>query len=124
MSFMKNTLTFSSVYKSIVRLETISLPPFVVLTGRNGSGKTHLLEAIRDGNLISSIAPNRNSDVLVYDSTTIVPKDTGRFDPTQERVRRSNWFTAIRNAQEKDFPAIKNAAIANGVPSALCTSLT
>ena len=51
-------------YKSIVAPCQFELPSFVVLTGKNGSGKTHLLEAISqkeyseikyNGNVISNI---------------------------------------------------------------------
>ncbi|MGV7222148.1 MAG: AAA family ATPase [Nitrospinales bacterium] len=39
-------LEFLSRYKSILQFKSIELPQFTVLTGVNGSGKTHLLEAI------------------------------------------------------------------------------
>ena len=36
-------------YKSINTLTTEELPDFAVLIGRNGSGKTQLLNAIKEG---------------------------------------------------------------------------
>lgn len=39
-------ITFKSAYKSIPRELQFDLPNFCVLTGKNGSGKSHLLEAI------------------------------------------------------------------------------
>ena len=39
-------LTFAKPYMSIQQFEKIELPDFTILTGRNGSGKTHLLKAI------------------------------------------------------------------------------
>lgn len=36
-------------YLSLPPIESLKLPPLVVLTGRNGSGKTHLLKGISDG---------------------------------------------------------------------------
>lgn len=46
-------LRFDKSHKSIKSLPTIKLPNFCVLTGPNGSGKTHLLEAINNGHVIA-----------------------------------------------------------------------
>ncbi len=44
-------------YKSIEAIaEPIELPRFAVLTGRNGAGKTHLLQGIADGTIVLSSA--------------------------------------------------------------------
>ena len=42
-------LSFANNHISICQFDTVELPDFVVLTGRNGSGKTHLLQAIKAG---------------------------------------------------------------------------
>lgn len=42
-------LSFENNHISICQFDTVELPDFVVLTGRNGSGKTHLLQAIKAG---------------------------------------------------------------------------
>jgi AAA15 family ATPase/GTPase len=60
---MDNKLSFKTVHKSIIGLSDINLPNLVVLTGRNGSGKTHLLEAINEGNVSSTLVPNFKTDV-------------------------------------------------------------
>lgn len=44
-------LTFASKYLSIKKFDPTDLPDFTVLTGLNGSGKTHLLKAIEGGNI-------------------------------------------------------------------------
>lgn len=43
-------LSFEKTHISIRQFDSVDLPDFVVLTGRNGSGKTHLLQAIKAGN--------------------------------------------------------------------------
>lgn len=43
-------------YKSITKVQEFELPDFVVLTGKNGSGKSHLMELM-----------TRNADCLVFD---------------------------------------------------------
>ncbi len=120
---MINTITFSSIYKSIVRLDETELPHFVVLTGRNGSGKTHLLEALNQGSVSSSLVTDHNIDVLLYDWNSIIPKDTGIFYPSQYQTNRSNWFTQIRAHQNQVFPGLQQQAIGLGVPAEHCTTI-
>ncbi|WP_165383830.1 ATP-dependent endonuclease [Pseudoalteromonas sp. CO342X] len=100
------------------------MPKLVVLTGRNGSGKTHLLEAINEGNVRSTLAPNFQSDVLLFDWNSIIPKDTGVFHPSQHQTQRSNWFQQIRMQQENSLKQIQQQAISWGIPAEHCTTLT
>lgn len=44
-------LKFQRQHNSISTFEPVELPDFTVLTGVNGAGKSHLLEAIRDGHV-------------------------------------------------------------------------
>lgn len=120
---MENKLTFSSIHKSIVRLPEIDLPKFVVLTGKNGSGKTHLLEAIKQGSVKSTLVVDTNSDVLLFDWNNIIPKDTGVFHPYQHQTLRTNWFTQIRTLQGNCFPSLRQQAINLGIPDAYCSTL-
>jgi len=50
-------LTFINAYKSISSFPETEIPDLVILTGVNGAGKSHLLEAINSGCIqIDSIA--------------------------------------------------------------------
>ncbi|SDJ73278.1 AAA domain-containing protein, putative AbiEii toxin, Type IV TA system [Ferrimonas sediminum] len=120
---MENKLSFKMVHKSIVSLSDTSLPELVVLTGRNGSGKTHLLEAINEGKIQSSLVTNHQTDVLLFDWNSIIPKDTGIFHPSQHQTQRSNWFQQIRTHQENSFKQVQQQAIALGIPAKHCTSM-
>lgn len=120
---MANVLTFSTVHKSITSLNSIDLPAFTVLTGRNGSGKTHLLTAIRDGRVVSSLVNDKSTDVRFFDWATIVPKDTGIFDPWQENSRRSQWFSMLRQHRDTAFSNLQQQVVSLGVPYAYCTSI-
>lgn len=120
---LENQLTFESIYKSITNFEFCKLPGLVVLTGINGSGKTHLLSAIKGGNIRSSLANDYTNDIRLFDSTNIVPADTGAFDPHQHQAQRSNYFQSIRNHRDGVFPALRNIAISLGVPAKYCSSL-
>ena len=118
-----HNLRFHRVHKSITSFETIDLPKFVVLTGLNGSGKTHLLTAIKGGHVTSSLVANLATDVRLFNSTDIVPTDTGSFDPAQEQTKRSNWFQTMQNQREQQFPQLQQTVLGLGVPAHLCTSL-
>lgn len=120
---MTHTLTFLSSYKSLFRFETATLPAFVVLTGRNGSGKTHLLEAIRDGKIRSSLINDPAQDVRFFTAQTIIPTDTGMFDPFQEQSQRSQFFKIMETHRDSSFPQLQSYAIQLGVPANLCTSI-
>lgn len=120
---MPNTLQFNSVHKSITQLDEITLPNFVVLTGRNGSGKTHLLTAIAGGQVRSSLVENIDTDVRMFDSTSIIPTDTGVFDPSQNQSQRSQWFNVIRTQREQRFPSLQQFVMQQGVPAHHCSTL-
>lgn len=120
---MTNTLTFSSVHKSISQFDEITLPNFVVLTGRNGSGKTHLLSAIQAGKIKSSLVSDIKTDVRIFDSSTIIPTDTGMFDPAQNQTQRSQWFNIIESNREQNFPTLQQFILQLGVPGQHCSSI-
>jgi uncharacterized protein (DUF952 family)/ABC-type multidrug transport system ATPase subunit len=77
-------LELTSTHKSLSPFE-IELPRFVVLTGPNGSGKTHLLEAIsNDG--ISNLNKNgqKMRSIRLIPSFSLEPSETSREPfPTQ-----------------------------------------
>ena len=120
---MQNQITFSAVHKSITNLEEITMPGFVVLTGRNGSGKTHLLTAIKAGKIKSSLVSDIDVDVKYFDSSTIIPTDTGIFDPAQAQTQRSQWFVTIENRRKEMLPNLQSFAIERGIPSQYCSSI-
>jgi len=62
-------LKFEKDYKSIKGTEEkadISLPDFTVLTGLNGSGKTHVLEAINVGDLVCDKIGTETISLMTY----------------------------------------------------------
>jgi predicted ATPase len=58
-------LTHVSRFKSILDLPPTELPSFTLITGVNGAGKTHLLQAIQAGSVHVDIAPEHLRDPLV-----------------------------------------------------------
>ncbi|EIA1555049.1 AAA family ATPase [Vibrio parahaemolyticus] len=121
---MENKLSFRAIHKSIVSLTDTSLPKLVVLTGLNGSGKTHLLESINEGKTTSSLVSDYQTEVLLFDWNNIIPRDTGVFHSSQYQTKRSTWFQQIRVQQEKNFNTLQQQAINLGVPAEHCTSIS
>jgi len=83
-------LTLINAYKSISSFQETELPDFVIITGVNGAGKSHLLEAINSGCIqIDSIAAtNQTRPIRLFNWTNLVPNDSGAFASyqiTQER---------------------------------------
>ena len=59
-------LSFAQPHKSIQDFNSIELPDFTVLTGVNGSGKTHLLEAIKDNHCRIQVQGKDVSDSILF----------------------------------------------------------
>ena len=63
-------------YLSINNLDGVDLPDFTLLIGRNGIGKTQLLDAIAGGSVsVSSIS---NSEIEKYDINSFQPRNSGQ----------------------------------------------
>lgn len=90
-------LSFIRSHKSIRFLPVIELPDFVVLTGINGAGKSHLLEAIESGLIqIDDIEFNKQTrPVRRFDWMNLIPQDTGAFAAYQITQERSNFWNEI-----------------------------
>ncbi|MBU3035482.1 ATP-binding protein [Tritonibacter mobilis] len=77
---MPQKLTFQSPYLSIQSLNSVELPDFALVTGVNGSGKSHLLMAISSES-IKSDAVSQTSEVSIFTWDTLVPKDQNEAKP-------------------------------------------
>ncbi len=64
-------------YLSIKKMNGFDLPDFAVLIGRNGVGKTQLLDAIMKGS--ASVSDLPISEIEKYDINTFQPRDSGLF---------------------------------------------
>ena len=74
-------------YMSIEALTTEDLPAFAVLIGRNGAGKTQLLDALKEGK--ATIADIAVDEIEKYDMVTFRPPNSG------EANRHANQFAQI-----------------------------
>ncbi len=74
--------TWKREYKSIkgLRLPCIEFPDFVLLTGANGSGKTHFLESIRDGHtdvyIDGDVIPLKEITAIAFGTLSVGGQDS------------------------------------------------
>lgn len=92
-------LTFSQQHKSITNLPTVELPNFTVITGTNGSGKTHLLEAIKSGAVTIADLPRSDGNILSFDWGNFAAKVTETASPDQIYKQREHAIAQAINAQ-------------------------
>ena len=112
-------LTFVSSYLSISSFPEIDLPDFTLLTGRNGAGKTHLLQALQNGNVRADCAPNPTQGTArFYDFNSMIPQDTGVFTTETLRSERIEAFQHFSNAKQQShlFEGLRNAIRTHGLP--------
>lgn len=86
-------ITYKSDYLSITQFNTVELPDFIVLTGINGSGKTHLLEAIQKGHV--SIEGQEEKSIIYFDYRNFYLENEAEFNAYQlisERESAWNYF--------------------------------
>lgn len=92
-------LLFNRPYKSIQRFLPIELPSFTVLTGVNGAGKSHLLEAIESNAVtIEGVPPNQQNGekpIRRFDWNSLVPQDTGAFSSAQISSEQSGFWNEV-----------------------------
>ena len=96
-------------YLSIKTMNGFDLPDFAVLIGRNGVGKTQLLDAIMKGS--ASVSDLPILEIEKYDINTFQPRDSGRYawgnsdfaERTAELYFSKKSGTAIADIAEKIF---------------------
>ncbi len=101
-------LSFLRVHKSIASFPETELPNFVVLTGVNGAGKSHLLEAIENGSMqIDDIVVNNQTrPIRRFDWTNLIPQDTGAFAPYQITQERHGFWNEFSQYIKENRPQI------------------
>lgn len=78
----------------------MDVPNFTVITGTNGSGKTHLLEAIKNGEVEVTGCPRNEGIVLQFDWTSFAAKVSENASPDQVHQQRENAITAALQQQD------------------------
>jgi energy-coupling factor transporter ATP-binding protein EcfA2 len=92
-------LQLISPYQSINSLISPDMPDFVVLTGPNGSGKTHLLRGIESGQISVDGLKKDGAQARFFDATNIVPANSGSF--SSQTLKQLRVQTIARLEQYK-----------------------
>ena len=74
-------------YKSIQTLETEELPDFAILIGRNGAGKSQILNALKEGQAV--IPGMRVDEIELYDMVSFSPPNANVADRQANQFARS-----------------------------------
>lgn len=100
-------LQFKTEFMSITEFEPIQLTNFSILTGVNGSGKTHLLLALRDGNSqIDSIVPK---DIVFFDFAKFkIDNEQAFFKDQITQEREAAWNFFIETVNRGNMPHIQS----------------
>lgn len=117
------TLSFYRQNRSIKSLDDISLPSLVVLTGRNGSGKSHLLEAISIGSIRTNITNEPRRDIGIFNWNTIVPTSSGSYSIGDWSAAVEATIKHIENIREAALTNTRNQLEANGGDASLLDSI-
>lgn len=114
-------LTYDKDFRTITRFDSFDLPSFVVLTGQNGSGKTHLLNAIVAKHInVEDEPPIENIVSFNYEDFRL--DDEVDFNPQSlqnEKDASWKWFVKlllpkirkIRGDLEDNYQIIKDECI-------------
>jgi hypothetical protein len=94
-------LTFQAAHISIKAFPTIELPPFTVLTGLNGAGKSHFLDALQTGHIRADCAPDPQKHITSFNWTNMVPGDPGQFDGQTLVQERTQIWSALEQARQQ-----------------------
>ncbi len=83
-------LKFNDKYLSIEQFDTVEIPDFMVLTGVNGSGKSHLLEALKNKKV--EIIGMENSNIVLFNYENFRLDNEPEFNAYQlSAERESAW---------------------------------
>lgn len=118
-------LTFKSPYLSLSRFPDTTLPSFTVITGHNGAGKSHLLQAIQSGNILVDIAKHQpvNAEIRRFDWNTLVPNDAGAFDGHGLETARADAHRRFVDTSRVQLERLAAIAKALSLPDHLTRNL-
>jgi AAA domain, putative AbiEii toxin, Type IV TA system len=94
-------LTLSATIHSISFLTADLLPDFSVITGLNGSGKTHLLRGIENGCVLVDGISKGDGTSRFFDFNSIVPTAIAPFASLTLSSLRANTLNQISNLQNQ-----------------------
>jgi AAA15 family ATPase/GTPase len=100
-------IVFDKEYKSIREFDPTVLPEFSVLTGINGSGKTHLLESINAGHsIINDVDP---SEIKYFNPSSFYVENENEINSQQIDGEKIGIWKTFNGEERRNGHNIKNA---------------
>jgi ABC-type transport system involved in cytochrome c biogenesis ATPase subunit len=115
-------LSFVSPNASITAFETIDLPKFTLITGINGSGKTHLLRCIEKGHVSTDVASANNTDIRFFDASSMIPNASAQADANATLFQRTSYLNTFRTSLPNFDQQVIQVALQLGLPAEALTS--
>ncbi|MGQ1947731.1 AAA family ATPase [Geofilum sp. OHC36d9] len=100
-------LNFIQPYISITKFDSIELNDFSIITGKNGSGKTHLLNAVKKGNV--GIEGVDKSEIVYYNYNDFTVF-TGNLQQNPQFQNRLNEWNTEKQQYFNKIQQFKNKA--------------
>lgn len=101
-------LSFVRRHLSIKDFPTTCIPNFTLLTGTNGAGKTHLLQAIHQGAIEAEGEEISKDEIRLFDWNSLIPKDTGEFKSETITNEYNDTYIRINNIVNRRNNEIDN----------------
>lgn len=118
------SLEFHREHKSIDHLDNVTLPQFVVLTGKNGSGKSHLLEAINNGAIKTNVTNDPRRETRIFTWNSIVPDSSGSYSLGDWSAAVESVIKSIESHRDAALTNARNNLEASGGDASLLSSLS
>jgi len=96
-------LKFKEIHKSIKNFSDIEIDNFSILTGKNGSGKTQLLEAIKNGNV--QVVGIKLNEIQYFNSASfLIPNEQTISIQNIKQEKMALWQHFITVLKNKESP--------------------
>ena len=99
-------LVYKDAHISIDQFASVEIPDFMVLTGVNGTGKSHLLDAISKGKVI--ITGMEQSHIVLFSYETFKLNNEGAFTAQQLYKERDEAWALFNNQFKISIGAWRN----------------
>lgn len=99
-------LKYAAAHLSITSFPEVELPDFTLITGLNGAGKSHLLNAIAQAKIKVDIAPDPKSEIRLFDWTNLIPNEAGiarNAELYSDRDQILQWIEQIRQTLQHEL---------------------
>lgn len=104
-------VVLNTSYKSIPKGISFDVPNFCVLTGKNGSGKSHLLEAIATGSAIATSSGVQLKVIQHVGFNGLNPTVDEQCETNQVIANATNWWNQIQGISNHYREVIKQGQV-------------